>query len=118
MSEQAERKNRIKAVTKEANDVLARVRTTEYENWIVRIVFGGGGLKVRSVPKAITKQHVTFTGHELDPSHWVHHALWTPTSKLICGGGGGKPSAKSGSGGAASRVEEEPAAKRCKKVSG
>ena len=47
-----------------------------FENWIVRILLGGGGTKAKNPSKAITAKHASYTAKKGQPARMVHGALW------------------------------------------
>jgi len=77
----------IESARSDGEKAIALARTSEFENWVVRIVLGGGGLRVRSVQKAIeTKYHTYVREHKGDPAKQVWGPLWLLAKPLIGSG--------------------------------
>lgn len=68
----------LTGVLQRATKALKRAQTTEFENWIVRVLLGGGGTRVRNPAKVITSYHTTVVGtsEKNNPAAQVHPALW------------------------------------------
>ncbi len=66
-----------------ATDSANRANTSELENWIVRIVFGGGGLKAKNPAKAIQKKLNEYTvAHKGNDKH-VHPGLYKAAQGVV-----------------------------------
>lgn len=68
----------VQKAMKAAEDVWKLKETTEFENWIVRILLGGSGTKAKHPEKAITNKHTRYVTTEMknNPVKQVHSALW------------------------------------------
>ena len=55
---------------------LPRLSSTEYENWIARIVLGAGGTRVKKMSKSLNTKHFEFVRVVGDLAAHIHPALW------------------------------------------
>ena len=77
--------NAIDDCITEATRTITRARTSEFENWCLRILLGAGGFNCKNVNKAITAKHNFFVGHAkgIIPRTLVMRELWALASPHI-----------------------------------
>jgi hypothetical protein len=67
----------ISALVKRTSETILRARTTEFENWVLRICANAGGTRVKNVSKALGSKHTEFVQqHKGDPARHCAAAIW------------------------------------------
>jgi hypothetical protein len=70
--------------TEDANTTLLRLRSTEFENWALRIILGAGGTRARNAGKAVSAKHALYTkSFQGDPDRHCHKAVWMLAKPLV-----------------------------------
>ncbi len=84
----------INESVEKARTTLIRIRTTEFENWALRIVHGAGKTRAKSVSKAMTAKHKMFVSCDGDPARDAHKAVWAAAKPFVGEGNDGSPAAE------------------------